>query len=156
MYENRMYEKIMKQLTPVCRAMIGVVAFLAGSIWQLVSDKTLDMLTFFVMAAAMFCFVNAFIDRVMECKTDFILYLALNMAVLIVGISLIIGSEDITGVRMYSLLGICVAVDWIVNTVLISREDIFKRIVMGFVTTLFHVVLVAVVFMVPVLCEALF
>ncbi len=150
-----MYEKIMKQLTPMYRAMIGIVAVLVGLPWQIASKKTLDMYAFFIMAAAMFCFVNAFIYKVMECETDFILYLALNMAVLIVGISLV-GTEDISSVRMYTLLAICVAVDWIVNTVLITREDIFKRIVMGFLTTLFNVVLVAVVFFVPVLVSVFY
>lgn len=150
-----MYEKIMKQLTPVYRAMIGVVILLVGILWQIVSEKTLDMYAFYVMAAAMFCFVNAFIYKVMECETDIVLYLVLNMAVLIVTVALT-GSADITGVVMYTVWGICVAVAWIVNTVLISCEDIFKRIVMGFLATLFNVLLVVVAFMAPVLIEVLY
>ncbi len=151
-----MYEKIMKQLTPTYRAMIGVIALLVGIPWQIVSEKTLDMGAFFIMAAAMLCFVNAFIYKVMECETDIILYLALNMALLIVWFSLTVSEEVTTGVVMYTVWGLCVAADWIVNTVLISCEDIFKRIVMGFLTTLFNVIFIAVVFVVPILIAVFF
>lgn len=151
-----MYEKIMKQLTPMYRAMIGVVALLVGIPWQIASEKTLDMGAFFIMAAAMLCFVNAFIYKVMECETDIILYLVLNMALLIVWFSLTVSEEITTGVVMYTVWGLCVVAVWIVNTVLISCEDIFKRIVMGFLTTLFNVILIAVVFVVPVLITVFF
>lgn len=148
-----MYEKIMSQLTPAFRLMTGVVLFLVGIIWQLASGKTLDMYAFYILAAAMLCFCNVIMCKISKSEADIILYMVLNMAVLIVGFALT-ESENISGVVMYSIWVLCVVADWIVNAVLFSCESILKRIAVGFVTMLFNVVLIAIVFIVPILIGA--
>lgn len=152
MREKFMYEKLMKQLTPLYRAMIGIVALLVGMVWLIASEETLDIYAFFIMVAAGFCLVNAFVEKVTACRTDLILWVVLNLAVIIVCFW-ILESEDIAGVRMYTLLGICAAADWVINTILISCETMFRRIVMGFVAALFHVIYTVAAFMLPILAN---
>lgn len=145
-----MYEKFMSHLTAGYRLMIGAVLLLAGIIWQLVSDKQLDMYAFYIMAAAMLCFVNVIISKMSKSEPDFILFLVLNMAVLIVGFAMT-ESENIDGMVMYGIWGICVLADWILNAVLITCTSAVKRTVMGFITAVLNVLLISVVFIVPIL-----
>lgn len=145
-----MYEKFMSHLTAGYRLMIGAVLLLAGIIWQLVSDKQLDMYAFYIMAAAMLCFVNVIISKMSKSEPDFILFLVLNMAVLIVGFAMT-ESENIDGMVMYGIWGICVLADWILNAVLITCTGVVKRTVMGFITAVLNVLLISVVFIVPIL-----
>lgn len=145
-----MYGTFMRHLTARYRLMIGAVLLLAGIIWQLISDKQLDMYAFYIMAAAMLCFVNVIISKISNSEVDFILYLILNMALLIVGFALT-ESENIDGMVMYGIWGICMVVDWILNAVLISCSGIVKRIVMGFLSALFNVILISAVFIIPIL-----
>ncbi len=145
-----MYEKIEEMLTPACRLMIALVLFLAGLIWQIASGKTLDMYAFYIMSAAMLCVITVMITRFFRLETDFILYLVLNLAVLIIGFALT-EMDSITGIRLYSVWGICIAVDWGINAVLLRCEDILKRIVMGFVVSVLNLILIAIIFMVPIL-----
>lgn len=145
-----MYEKFMSHLTAGYRLMIGAVLLLAGIIWQLVSDKQLDMYAFYIMAAAMLCFVNVIISKMSKSEPDFILFLVLNMAVLIIGFALT-ESENIDGMVMYGIWGICVLADWILNAVLITCTGAVKRTVMGFIAAVLNVLLISVVFIVPIL-----
>lgn len=145
-----MYEKMEKLLTPPVRLGVALVLFLAGVIWQIASGKTLDMYAFYIMSAAMLCVVNVLICKISKSETNFILYLVINLAVLIVGFALT-ESENITGVVLYGAWGICGAVDWVINAVLVRCEDILKRIVMGFVASVLNILFIAVVFIVPIL-----
>lgn len=145
-----MYEKLEKLLTPVCRLLIALVLFLAGLIWQLLSGKTLDQYPYYVMCAAALCVVHVIICKLARSEADFILYVVLNLAVLILGFALT-EMESITGVVLYSVWGICVAVDWIINAVLLRCDNIFKRIVMGFVSSVLNVIFFGILFIVPIL-----
>ena len=51
-----MYEKFVKWLTPGINLLFGIVLLLIGIIWQVLSNKPLDMYAFYIMAAAMICF----------------------------------------------------------------------------------------------------
>lgn len=144
-----MYEKLQKALTPTSRLLTGLVLFLVGLIWQIASDKTLDMYAFYFMSAAVLCVMNVLVCKMTKSDTDFILYLVLNMAVVIIGISLT-ASDSVSGTMMYGTWAICVAVDWIVNAVLIKCE-ILKRIVMGFVVTILNILAIGIVFIIPIL-----
>ena len=148
-----MYGKIMKQLTIGIRLMTGIALLLVGVIWQMLSEKTLDMYAFYFMAAAMLCFVNVIIEKAANGTSDPARYLILNMIVLVVGFVLT-GSDFATGMVMYCIWGLCLIADWVVNTVLISCDGMTKRIVMGFAAMFLNVLLIGVVFMVPVLVEA--
>ncbi len=148
-----MYERFMKQWSAKYRLLTGLVLFIIGLIIQMISEKTLDMYAFYMMSAAMLCVVNVLIQKIAKADVDFILYLVLNMAILIVGFALA-GTGSLEGTVFYTVLAICVVVDWIVNTILLECDDILKRIVMGFVDTLLNVVFLAVVFLVPVLMAA--
>ncbi len=150
-----MYEKFMKQWTAKYRLLTGLVLFLIGLIIQLISDKPLDMYAFYMMSAAVLCVANVLIQKMAKADVDFVPYLALNMIVLIVGFALV-GSDGIRGTVMYTVIAICVGVDWVLNTILLQCDDILKRIVMGFVDMLINVILIAIVFMVPVLITAFF
>ncbi len=150
-----MYERFMKQWNAKYRLLTGLVLFLVGMILQLISKKTLDMYAFYMMSAAVLCVANVLIQKIAKADVDFVLYLVLNMAVLIVGFALA-GSDGIQGTVLYTTIAICAVVDWVLNTILLQCDDILKRIVMGFVDMLLNVVVIAVVFMVPVLMAAFF
>lgn len=148
-----MYERFMKQWNAKYRLLTGLVLFLVGLIIQMISKKTLDMYAFYMMAAAVLCVANVLIQKMAKAEADFIRYLLLNMLVVIIGFALV-GADLISGVVMYTVLAICVVVDWIINTILLKCDDLLKRIVMGFVAMLLNVVFMAIVFMVPVLFAA--
>lgn len=145
-----MYEKIEKMLTPVCRLMIALVLFLVGLIWQISSGKTIEQYAFYIMCAAALCVAHVIICKLSRSEADFILYVVLNLAVLILGFALT-EIESITGVVRYSVWGICGAVDWIINAALLRCDNIFKRIVMGFASTILNLIFFAIIFLVPIL-----
>lgn len=143
-----MYEKLMNQFTPVLRLMTGAVLFLVGIIRQIASGSPLDMYAFYIMAAAMLCFCNVIMCKISRSDADIILYVILNMAVLIVGFALVAGKDITMGI---TIAVICVIAAWILDAALFSCEGILKRIVTGFVAVVFSVILIALVFIVPIL-----
>lgn len=145
-----MYEKLLKQLTVGCRCMIGAVLLLGGIVWQILSGKTLDMYAFYIMAAAMLCFVNVITEKMMKAKVDPVLYLLINMLLLIIGF-VISESEMVDGTMMYTIWGVCVILDWVANAILLRCEGIAKRVVVGLIATLLNILLIGAVFIIPVL-----
>lgn len=148
-----MYEKIEKMMTTGFRLMTALVLLVAGFIWQSVSGKVLDMYAFYMMSAAVLSLASVILSKLSHAGIHFIPYVILNILVLITAVALT-GSGRFTGVVLYSIWGICVAVDWVVNAVLLQCGDILKRVVMGFVAAVVNFVLVAAVFMIPVLLQA--
>lgn len=146
------YERFMKQWNAKYRLLTGLVLFLTGMIVQLLSDKTLDMYAFYLMAAAVLCVSNVLIRKISRGDADFILHVILNLIILIVGF-LLAQSEYISGTVMYTAFVICLVADWIANAILLQCDDILKRIVMGFLDMVINAVFIAVVFMVPVLIK---
>lgn len=147
-----MLEKIKKMSTPGFRLLTALVLLMAGLIWQIASGKVLDMYAFYIMSAAMLSLASVILAKLSRTDNHFILYVLLNIVVLITGVALT-GSGGFTGVVLYSIWGICVIVDWVINTVLLSCEDILKRVVMGFVAAVVNIMLVAIVFMIPILLQ---
>lgn len=147
-----MLEKIKKMSTPGFRLLTALVLLMAGLIWQIASGKVLDMYAFYIMSAAMLSLASVILAKLSRTDNHFILYVLLNIVVLITGVALT-GSGGFTGVVLYSIWGICVIADWVINTVLLSCEDILKRVVMGFVAAVVNIMLVAIVFMIPILLQ---
>lgn len=147
-----MYEKIERMTTPGFRLLTALVLFIAGLIWQIVSGKVLDMYAFYIMSAAMLSLASVILAKLSHAGNHFILYVLLNIVVLIAGVALT-GSGGFAGVVLYSIWGICVIAEWIVNAVLLQCEDILKRVVMGFVAAVVNIILVAIVFMIPILLQ---
>lgn len=147
-----MYEKIQKMATPGFRFLTALVLLVVGLIWQIASGKVLDMYAFYIMSAAMFSLASVILAKLSRTDNHFILYVILNMVVLIAGVALT-GSGGFTGVVLYSIWGICVIAEWVVNAVLLPCEDILKRVVMGFVAAAVNLILVAIVFMIPILLQ---
>jgi len=148
-----MYEKIEKMTTPGFRLLTALVLFVAGIIWQIASGKVLDMYAFYIMSAAMLSLASVILAKLSRAGNNFILYIILNMVVLIAGVALT-GSDGFTGVVLYSMWGVCVIIEWVINAVLLQCEDILKRVVMGFVAAVVNILLIAIVFMIPVLLQA--
>lgn len=146
-----MYEKLMERFTPKNQLLVGAVLFVVGLIRQFVSSKSLDMYAFYFMAAAMLCVVAVIVRKISkDDKLNFILYIILNMALLIV-LFVIAESEAIEGMVMYTAWAICVAADWVVNAILITCDGAAKSAVLGFVASLLNVLFIAIVFWVPIL-----
>lgn len=147
-----MYEKIEKMTTPGFRLLTALVLFIAGLIWQIASGKVLDMYAFYIMSAAMLSLASVILAKLSRAGNHFILYVILNIVVLIAGVALT-SFGGFTGVVLYSIWGTCVIVEWILNAVLLQCEDILKRVVMGFVAAVVNLILVAIVFMIPILLQ---
>ncbi len=147
-----MYEKIQKMATPGFRLLTALVLLVVGLIWQITSGKVLDMYAFYIMSAAMFSLASVILAKLSRTDNHFILYVIFNMVVLIVGVALT-GSGGFSGVVLYSIWGICVIAEWVVNAVLLPCEDILKRVVMGVVAAAVNLILVAIVFMIPILLQ---
>ncbi|MCI8364446.1 MAG: hypothetical protein HFG34_05795 [Eubacterium sp.] len=148
-----MYEKIERLTTPGFRLLTALVLLVAGLIWQIASGKVLDMYAFYIMAAAMLSLASVILEKFCAAGNHFIPYVIFNMVVLIAGVVLT-GSGGFTGVVLYSIWGICVIAEWGGNAVLLSCEDILKRVVMGFVAAVMNIIFVAIVFMIPILLQA--
>ena len=142
-----MYEKIEKMMTTGFRLLTALVLFVAGFIWQTASGKILDMYAFYMLSLA-----SVILAKLCAAGNHFIPYVIFNMVVLIAGVVLT-GSGGFTGIVLYSIWGICGIVEWVINAILLQCEDILKRIVMGFVAAVMNIILVAVVFMIPVLLQ---
>ncbi len=147
-----MYEKIEKMMTTGFRLLTALVLFVAGFIWQTASGKILDMYAFYIMSAAMLSLASVILAKFCAAGNHFIPYVIFNMVVLIAGVVLT-GSGGFTGAVLYSIWGICVVAEWVINAILLQCEDILKRIVMGFAAAVVNIILVAVVFMIPVLLQ---
>ncbi len=147
-----MYEKTQKMATPGFRLLTALVLLVVGLIWQITSGKVLDMYAFYIMSAAMFSLASVILAKLSRTDNHFILYVIFNMVVLIVGVALT-GSGGFSGVVLYSIWGICVIAEWVVNAVLLPCEDILKRVVMGVVAAAVNLILVAIVFMIPILLQ---
>ncbi len=147
-----MYEKIEKMMTTGFRLLTALVLFVAGFIWQTASGKILDMYAFYIMSAAMLSLASVILAKLCAAGNHFIPYVIFNMVVLIAGVVLT-GSGGFTGAVLYSIWGICVVAEWVINAILLQCEDILKRIVMGFAAAVVNIILVAVVFMIPVLLQ---
>lgn len=148
-----MYGKLVKRLTVPVRMMTGGVLLLAGIVWQLLSGKILDMYAFYIMAAAVLCFTQVIVSKLSKGTFDPVKYILLNMLVLIAGFALT-ESDRTEGTVLYTLWGVCLAADWIVNALLLDCEGAAKRGVMGFTAMILNLVLIGMVFMVPVLIAA--
>lgn len=147
-----MYEKIEKMMTTGFRLLTALVLFVAGFIWQTASGKILDMYAFYIMSAAMLSLASVILAKFCAAGNHFIPYVIFNMVVLIAGVVLT-GSGGFAGAVLYSIWGICVVAEWVINAILLQCEDILKRIVMGFAAAVVNIILVAVVFMIPVLLQ---
>ena len=147
-----MYEKIERMTTPGFRLLTALVLFIVGLIWQIASGKVLDMYAFYIMSAAMLSLASVILAKLSRAGNHFIFYVILNIVVLVAGVALT-SFGGFTGVVLYSVWGICVIAEWIVNAVLLQCEDILKRVVMGFVAAVVNLILVAIVFMIPVLLQ---
>lgn len=147
-----MYEKIEKMMTTGFRLLTALVLFVAGFIWQTASGKILDMYAFYIMSAAMLSLASVILAKFCAAGNHFIPYVIFNMVVLIAGVVLT-GFGGFTGAVLYSIWGICVVAEWVINAILLQCEDILKRIVMGFAAAVVNIILVAVVFMIPVLLQ---
>ena len=147
-----MYEKIERMTTPGFRLLTALVLFIVGLIWQIASGKVLDMYAFYMMSAAMLSLASVILAKLSRAGNHFILYVILNIVVLVAGVALT-SFGGFTGVVLSSIWGICVIAEWILNAVLLQCEDILKRIVMGFVAAVVNLILVAIVFMIPILLQ---
>lgn len=148
-----MYEKLVKQLTMPVRMMTGGVLLLAGIVWQVLSGKILDMYAFYIMAAAVLCFTQVIVSKLSKGTMDPVKYILLNMLVLIAGFALT-ESDATEGVMLYTLWGLCLVADWIINALLIDCEGVAKRGVMGFAAMILNLLLIGMVFMIPVMIAA--
>ena len=142
-----MYNKIREHLTTGCRALIAAVLLIAGIIWQAAAGKLLDQTAFYLMAAAMLCFATVIFTK---CKPDMIQYVIGNMIVLIIGF-LLGESDTIDGTVLYTLWIVCLLADWGLNIYLLKLESIGKRIGLGALAMIVNVLLIAVVYLVPIL-----
>lgn len=142
-----MYHKILEHLTTGCRALIAAILLIAGIIWQAASGKLLDQIAFYLMAAAMLCLATVIFTK---CKPDMIEYVISNMIVLIIGF--LLGESDvISGTVLYTLWIVCLLADWGLNIYLLKVEKIGKRIGLGALAMIVNVLLIAVVYLVPIL-----
>lgn len=146
-------EKIEKMMTTGSRLLTALVLFVAGVIWQTVTGKVLDMYAFYIMSAAVLSLVSVIMAKISRSGIPFVPYIILNMVVLILVVALT-GSGRFTGVVIYSIWGICGIAEWVINAVLLQCEDILKRVVIGFAAAVVNVILIAIVFMIPVLLQA--
>lgn len=142
-----MYNKILEHLTTGCRALIAAVLLIAGIIWQAAAGKLLDQTAFYLMAAAMLCFATVIFTK---CKPDMIRYVIGNMILLIIGF-LLGESDTIDGTVLYTLWIVCLLADWGLNIYLLKLESIGKRIGLGALAMIVNVLLIAVVYLVPIL-----
>lgn len=76
---DKMYEKFVKWLTPGINLMFGIVLLLIGIIWQVLSNKPLDMYAFYIMAAAMICFNWGIVLKISKATIDPASFIILNM-----------------------------------------------------------------------------
>ncbi|MGN1205663.1 MAG: hypothetical protein ACI4SQ_01605, partial [Eubacterium sp.] len=60
-------------------------------------------------------------------------------------------SEIITGTVMYTLWIVCLLADWGLNVYLLKVEKIGKRIGLGALAMIVNVLLIAIVYLVPIL-----
>ena len=148
-----MYEKFVKWLTPGINLMFGIVLLLIGIIWQVLSNKPLDMYAFYIMAAAMICFNRGIVLKISKATSDPASFIILNMLIVILGV-VFTESDWADGMVMYAVWGICLLIDWVVNAILLRCDGVAKRIVMGFVSVLINMLLIGMAFFVPVLIEA--
>ena len=77
-------------------------------------------------------------------------YVIGNMIVLIMGF-LLGESDTIDGTVLYTLWIVCLLADWGVNIYLLKLENIGKRIGLGALAMIVNVLLIAVVYLVPIL-----
>lgn len=145
-----MYEKLVKRLTVPVRMMIGGVLLLSGIVWQVLSGKILDMYAFYIMAAAVLCFTQVIVSKLSKGTIDPVKYILFNMLVLIAGFALM-ESDKVRGVVLYTMWGVCLLADWVINAVLLDCEGAAKRGVMGFAAMVMNLLLIGAVFMIPVL-----
>ncbi len=148
-------EKTREKMTPGVCVLTGGVLMLAGIIWQLCSQKVLDMYAFYMMAAAIFCFTSVIVPKLAKVPVHPMFYVVFNLAVLIIGFA-VTGSDQLTGVVLFGFWAACLIAGWILNALLLPCGGAVKRIVMGFVSLLLNVILIGVVFMIPVLLAAFF
>lgn len=148
-----MYEKLVKRLTMPVQMMTGGVLLLAGIVWQILSGKILDMYAFYIMAAAVLCFTQVIVSKLSKGTMDPVKYILLNMFVLIAGFALT-ESDRMEGMVLYTLWGLCLVADWIINALLINCEGAAKRAVMGFAAMILNLLLIGMVFMIPVIIAA--
>lgn len=143
-----MYNKILEHLTTGCRALIAAVLLIAGD--HLAGSRPENCWIrrpFYLMAAAMLCFATVIFTK---CKPDMIQYVIGNMIVLIMGF-LLGESDTIDGTVLYTLWIVCLLADWGLNIYLLKLENIGKRIGLGALAMIVNVLLIAVVYLVPIL-----
>lgn len=150
-----LYEKIREKMTPGVCVLTGGVLMLAGIVWQICSQKVLDMYAFYMMAAAVFCFTSVIVPKLAKVSVHPMFYVVLNLAVLITGFA-VTGSDRLTGAVLFGFWAVCLIAAWILNALLLPCDGMAKRIVMGFVSLLLNVILIGIVFMIPVLLAAFF
>lgn len=148
-------EKIKEKMTPGVCMLAGGVLMLAGIVWQLCSQKALDMYAFYLMSAAVFCFTSVIVPKLAKAPVNPMLYVVGHLVLLIIGFA-VTGSDQLTGTALFGFWAVCLIAVWILNALLLPCEGAAKRIVMGFVLMILNVILIGVVFMIPVLIAAFF
>ncbi len=148
-------EKMREKMTPGVCVLTGGVFMLAGIVWQLCSQKVLDMYAFYMMAAGIFCFTSVIVPKLAKVSVHPMYYVVLNLTVLIIGFA-VTGSDQLTGALLFGFWAGCLIAVWILNALLLPCDGAVKRIVMGFVSLVLNVILIGIVFMIPVLLAVFF
>lgn len=148
-------EKIKEKMTPGVCMLTGGVLMLAGIIWQLCSQKALDMYAFYMMAAAVFCLTSVIVPKLAKVPVNPMLYVVGPLVLLLRGFA-VTGSDQLTGTALFGFWAVCLIAAWIMNVFFLPCEGAAKRIMMGFVSIILNVILIGVVFMIPVLIAAFF
>lgn len=147
-----MYQKFEQQMTNKVRLLTALVLFMGGMIWQLASEKVLDMYAFYILAAAFVTLSSVIVGKMSGTTPGFLSYVLGNMLLVIAGFS-ITSMDIVDGVTMYMIWGICVVADWIVNAVVLPCESTIKRVIMGLAATMIHILLIGIVFVGAVLLQ---
>lgn len=148
-------EKIKEKMTPGICMLTGGVLMIAGIVWQLCSQKALDMYAFYMMAAAVFCLTSVIVPKLAKVPVNPMSYIVGHLVILIIGFA-VTGSDQLTGMALFGFWAVCLIAAWIMNAFFLPCEGAAKRIMMGFVSMFLNVILIGIVFMIPVLIAAFF
>ncbi len=132
---------------------VAGVCMVSGLLKMILSRRMLDQLGYYFLAMGLLILISLLIEKISGGTMNYIWFTLITMFLFIVGVEL---SESgwFDGTIKYTIWGIFLVVDWIVNSVLLQHDEILKKIFMGLITTLLNVVILGVAFFIPVLIHA--
>ena len=87
------------------------------------------------------CMWNSLLSKINACNVNLFLYALLVLIPTCVGMGMV---EYVEGSILIGVIAICVVVIWLGSTLLIQTDNVFKRIIMGLLSTMMNALTIAV------------